>query len=551
MSQIHDIGLVQYRPAGPTLARFHASTAMARLLSGPVGSGKTTAACWDVGPFTAMLQTPGPDGWRRAKVGILRDTYRNLYGTTLETWFKSFPRDLGDFVGSDDRPFKHTLAFPAPLLDEAGRPTGKVGPCELIVEGRALGTHSVEATARGWELMAAYIDEIDLTPEETIPFLMARTMRGGDVRYRRSRGVIGTFNKPDVDHFLYRKCVEEAAEHRENGIEYFDQPPGLLDGLPYTTNPAAEGLQFLDKDYYVTSAKGNAEWYVVRMLRNRWGASISGDPIYTGFSDARHMSPVELQPPPRSILTVGLDAGGTPAAVVMGTTPTGRRIVYAELVVTDPADPKGRKLQHGVGPTRFAILLKGLLTSRFSHCLIQIGHGDPAAFYGADRENGEYAWPEIVGQKAEIPIQPAPSNEIELRLDAVKALAYRMNDFDGNPDLIINPSCSFLRRGFTSDYKYEERGKKGAGETLKPQKSATSHVHDALQYACLGDLGRAGVTAGRDFDLQKPRNAAPWAKAPGPNGIEAPWARQRSAMAGEYAGGEGQTYKSGFDLWRS
>ncbi len=554
MSEIHDIGVGQYTPAGATLARFHASAAMTRLISGPVGSGKTTAACWDVGPFTAMLQSPGPDGVRRAKVGMLRDTYRNLYGTTLETWFKSFPKDLGDFVGSDDRPFKHTLVFPAPYVGSDGRWTRETGTCELVVEGRALGAHSVEATCRGWELMGAYVDEFDLCPEETGPFLLARTMRGGQVGTRRSRGVIGTFNKPDVDHFLYRKCVEETAEHRENGMEYFDQPGGLLAGVPYTTNPAAEGLQFLDPDYYVTSARGNAEWYIRRMLRNEWGASLAGEPVYTGFDDRRHISPVELEPPARSILTVGLDGGGTPAAVVMGTSPTGRRTIYAEVVVLDPTDPKGRRLAHGVGPTRFGEILKATLAQRFGHCLVQIGYADPASFYGADRENGEYSWPEIVGQKTGIPFQPAPSNEVEMRLDAVKALLYRSNDFDGKPDLIINPSCRFLRRGFASDYKYEDRGRKGAGETLKPQKTATSHAHDGLQYACLGDQGRAAVVAGRAWDLQKPKAQTAWDRAADrqATGPELPWAKGRSAMAGEYASeGIGQTYKSGFNIWDS
>ena len=68
----------------------------------------------------------------------------------------------------------------------------------------------------------------------------------------------------------------------------------------------------------------------------------------------RLFSTVELEPEPGSEIILGLDGGGTPAAVVMGRDRLGRRIIYAEVVLTDPMDPKGRRILHGVGPKRFA-----------------------------------------------------------------------------------------------------------------------------------------------------------------------------------------------------
>ena len=550
------INVGSYAPPGPTVARFHASSAMIRPMAGPIGSGKTTGLCWDA-IFTTMLQTPQSDGVRRAKVGMLRDTYRNLYGTTLQTWFKSFPRTLGDFVGSDDRPFTHALSFPAPYLDARGQPTAKMGACELVVEGRALGAHSVEATCRGWEIVLALCDEWDLLPEEATAYLLGRSMRAGDPRYRVSRGVAGTFNKPDIDHHAYRMCVEEIEKNRWievdgrkiRGLEFFDQPPGLLPGgPPYRTNPEAENLQNLDDGYYVLATINAEDWYIRRMLRNEWGATVSGERVYTGYSDERHLSPVELEPEAGDELVIGLDAGGTPAAVILGRTRTGRRIVYAEVVMVDPMDPRRTKLQHGVGPNRFARELRDLIASRFRRNRFRIGYADPASYYGADRPAGEYAWPETVGQLLEIPIQPAPSNEVDLRLDAVKSLLYGGNDYDGKPNLIINRSCTFLRRGFVSDYKYEARDPKQPGKTLKPQKTTTSHVHDALQYACLGDVGRAGVVAGRRFDRHRTQPAAEKMGMTFADDSRPPWTRRSD---GSGARGGGPSYATGFNLWRS
>ncbi len=513
-----------YAPAGPVMKAFHESDKFFRLVAGPIGSSKTTGAGVAEVVFTAMLQKPQADGVRRAKVGVLRDTYRNLYATFIPTWQLWFPKDLGRFVGSDDRPAVHEFPLETP-----------VGPCEITVEMRALGPNTVEAVCRGWELSGCYLDEMDLMPREALSFLAGRVQRYPQKQYRNSRGVWGTFNKPDTDHWLYDLCVESPPEN----LGFFDQPGGLLDGEPYRTNPQAENLVHLDDGYYEISAQGQPGWYVTRMLRNRWGASISGERIYPEFSDL-HVSPVELQPPPRSTLTLCFDAGGTPAAAVLGREQSGRRICYGELVLVDPYDPKQRKLQQGVGPKRFGQTVKDWFWQRFPNCSIGSVYADPAAQYGADREAGEYSWIEIVGQELGVPVQAAPSNEIDLRHEAVR-VGLRSLGFDGRPQLILNPSCKWLRRGFVSDYKWEEADPKQPGKKLKPQKSVTSHVHDALQYGMLGDIGRAGVTSGAAHDRWQPKKDA---------GVigSATWADVTRMQARQQGGGP--AYSSDFDLWK-
>ncbi len=521
-----------YRPAGPEVKRFHESGAFFRLMAGPVGSGKTTAAGCAEMVLGAMIQNPGPDGVRRAKFGVLRDTYRNLYSQFVPSWFEWFPREVGTFVGSDDRPALHNFSVDSPL-----------GPLEISVEMRALGPNTVEKTCRGWNLTGCFLDEADLMPEEVMSLLSGRVKRWPAKPMRVTKGVWGTFNKPDIDHWTYRWCVEDKPEN----FEFFDQPGGLLPGgPPYRQNPKAENLERLDEDYYVIQAQSNPSWYTKRMVRNEWGASVSGEVIYPNFDTARHMSPVELRPAARQHLFLAADGGGTPAAVIMGRDEWGRRIVFAEVVLFDPDDPRRTRLLTGAGPIRFGEAIGDVMRERFPTNPLTMGYGDPAAFYGADREFGEYSFMEILGQRLKIGMTPAPSNELALRLDAVKGLMD--TTINHQPGLIINPSCRFLRRGFVADYKYEERDPKAEGKVLKPKKTATSHVHDALQYGCLGDVGRAGVTAGPAWDRQ--RKGAAYA-GPGAEIWKTIDAQERQSAAAHGMAPAGGEYSTRFDVWNS
>lgn len=524
------------------MRRFHESTAFTRLVAGPYGSGKTTGMAVAEPYFTGLVQRPDSQGRRMAIVGVLRDTYRNLYKTTIQDWLKWTPKDFGNFVGSDDRPAQHDLTIDMPYINPK---TGLVdmsqgmGPVDLRVQFQALGGNSVEAVCDGWALMGAFIDAATTVPVEALSYLGGRTKRGGDKALRVSRGVWAGFNKPDTDHPLYEICVENAATHKQDRIEFFDSPPGILPGgPPYVVNPDADNAEHLDDDYYEVISAGRPAHWVRRFCRNEWGASFAGAPIYGEPDLAQLFLTSEVEPTAGQEIVLGLDGGGTPAAVVGGRTATGRRIIFAEVVLTDPQDPKQRRLLHGVGPRRFAEALKDVLGSRFRGCRISIGWGDPAAFYGADREMGEYSFMEQVAQLLGVAIQPAPSNEIDLRLDAVRTLMNKVNAYDQARDLTFNPSCRFLRRGFAGDYKYEAADPKQPGKRLKPQKTVTSHVHDALQYFALGDVGRAGVIAGGGFDIHRPQVQIGGANfAPSPGGVLMPQT------------GGGQSYSSDWSPW--
>jgi hypothetical protein len=117
-------------------------------MAGPVGSGKTAGAGCAEMVLGCMIQNPFPDGVRRAKFGVLRDTYRNLYSQFIPLVrvvppragpLRRLRRSAGD---------AQTSPIETPL-----------GPCEISVEMRALGTNTVEKTMRGWNLTGLFIDE--------------------------------------------------------------------------------------------------------------------------------------------------------------------------------------------------------------------------------------------------------------------------------------------------------------------------------------------------------------------------------------------------------
>ena len=78
--------VISYTPA-PTLARFHASSAVVRVIIGHVGSGKTTGCCQEI-KILAQNQQADRRGLRRSRWAFIRNTYPELKTTTLRTWLE-------------------------------------------------------------------------------------------------------------------------------------------------------------------------------------------------------------------------------------------------------------------------------------------------------------------------------------------------------------------------------------------------------------------------------------------------------------------------------
>ncbi len=470
-----------WKPPGAVSAAFMASRAPLHVLNGPVGSGKTTTALVKIIRLAAAQKPstrhtgPGGEKLRKFRATVVRNTYRDLWRSTIASWHKLVPRDVGDWSGGDNGPATHKIMF---------RRGGEL--VALWVDFLAIGDHAVEDVLRGYENTALYANELDLLPaEELLAYAEQRVGRypemdeGGPTW----RGVIADCNAPEFDTWVYDTIfVPPRAELARKGIELFIQPGGL--------DPDAENLENLPdgRAYYTRGIERQPDWYVQRMINNRPGYSRAGKPIYPEFGDRRHVATFDIAPIAHLPLVIGIDGGRSPAAAFCQHLGDGQWRVLDELVTG-----------HGTGQTRFAEMLSQRLAERFPECNLVRAWGDPAAAYGGDTE--DLSWLEIVAAKSGLRIDPAPTNAPGPRWEAVRQ-ALRGGLDGGTPRFLLAPRCKVLRAGFNNGYRFRKMAVAGAVRyDDAAEKNDYSHVHDALQYAMLGGgeyyevLGRTQANA--------------------------------------------------------
>lgn len=472
-----------FRSPGPVASAFlQDRTTKVRALLGPVGGGKTVTTIYD--HLTNAAQMPAcNDGKIRFRVALIGSTYGQLERNLYPTWQRWLPPDGGDwteaeFKGGGGRFATHNILFDTL---RAGR---KVR-VEFQAIFAAIGEHSVEQFMRGFEPTAFQLYEMDLLPEAVLDHALSRLGRfppTGDAPDAVPKStpfrsyVTGDLNAPDIDSWFYYRFEESAVP---GYLHAYKQPSGR--------GAKAENLQNLPTGYYETqvailSAKKGGKNLVKRYVDAQYGPSPDGEPVYEQYSDELHFAPAVLPVVPSVPLLLGFDQGIQHPAMVVGQRVKGQLRLIGELL-------PGR-----VGPKGFAREAKALLGRIAPNVPIAGAWSDPAGFAGADHENDAFAWTEIVSQELGVQIQPAGSNEIGLRLQAVvDELTYMIDG--ATPSLLVSRACPSLRKGFVSHYRYARRaGSNVVPVTAKPDKSLVeANIHDALQYLLLGEKGRYGV----------------------------------------------------------
>lgn len=452
--------LIDLRPApsAHTLRRFAASNAPVRALMGPVGGGKTLC-CLSEFLRRAVRQAPSKvDGVRRSKWAAIRDTYRNLDKTTIPSWHKIMPKERGVWKGGSGEPAEHRIQW-------TDKNFGKV---DITVQFIALGEHNVEEVLKGLEVTGGYLNEADGLSDEVLPFLRGR-LRFPDAAIDGPptwAGVWLDFNAPDVDSWIYNLFIE----NKPDEFDFFAQPSAL--------SPQAENIEYLPPGYYETQMTGQPDWYVRRMLRNQFGFSRAGRPVYPDFNDQVHVASAPLRPMKNKIVKIGFDAGRTPAAVLTQTDDEGQLRVLDEF------------LMDNAGAKKFAQHLSRFLAANYAVCDFA-GVCDPAAENAGDQD--EASWMEIVANELQIEIIGAPSNIPTERWGAVERVLREPIAAD-KPAFVLSPVCKVLRRGFNSNYRFKKRPSGGYED--RAEKNDESHPHDALQYAAL-DATDFNVLMGR------------------------------------------------------
>jgi hypothetical protein len=153
---------------------------------------------------------------------------------------------------------------------------------------------------------------------------------------------------------------------------------------------------------------------------------------------------------------------------VFGQKVRGRWLIQSEIVAID------------MGIVRFSEVLRQEIATRFSNQEVHI-YGDPAGDFRAQTDEST---PFQIMRGAGLKATPAPSNSVDLRLEAVGQSLTKMAE--GKPAFMIDRRCQTLIKGFQSGYAYKRLQVSGERFDEKPDKNMFSHVHDALQYLMLG-----------------------------------------------------------------
>lgn len=473
---------LNYRPGGEVLKEFMRSDKFVRGIRGPVGSGKSVGSCIEI--FRrALAQEPDATGKRKTRWAVIRNTNPQLKTTTIKTWLDWFPEDVwGKFSWSP--PFTHHI---------------KRGDIDCEVIFLALDKPEDVKKLLSLELTGAFINEAREVPKAIVDACTMRVGRfpsmkdGGPTWY----GVIMDTNAPEEDHWwpvmsgeapLPEHITREEAAMlvKPDDWEFFTQPAGMLEKrdengevVGYELNPKAENRDHITKEYYPKIIQGKTKSWIDVYVLNRLGTLVEGKPVYPDFDMDRHVAKEELLPAPGVPLTIGMDFGLTPA-VVIAQNVRGRWLILRELVAFD------------MGASRFAQQLRTFLANEFPEHPRYTIWGDPAGDYRAQTDE---TTPFQILRAAGLKALSAPTNDVALRIDAVTSTLTRM--VDHRPALLIDPRCSYLKKGFDGGYHYRKLNVSG-GERYedKPEKNNKySHVHDALQYALCGGGESRKLTA--------------------------------------------------------
>lgn len=455
--------LIEYTPPGAVSADFHSYNDFVRGIKGPVGSGKSTSCCVEI-LTRALEQQPGPDGVRRSRSIICRNTYPELKSTTIKTWMDWF----GDIC---------TMKFDTPItgMIDIALPDGTKLWHEAIF--LAIDRPDDVGKLRSLEATFAWMNEASEMEKVVLDML---TQRVGRFPAKRNggptwTGIIMDTNPPDDDSWWFQLAEVD----KPSGYRFFDQPGGLIrDHDPksktyqqWIPNPKAENASNLPGgyEYYLRQLAGKTEDYIKVFLGGLYGTTLDGKPVYPEWNEKVHLSPGELKAIDGYPMLLAFDFGLTPACAFMQMNARGQVMVLKELV----SESMGIRQFY----TQVVLPYKNAHYPNFRVDAV----GDPAGNMRA-QTNEKTCMQELL--ELGLLCEPADTNEFIRRRESVAFFLQQLAG--GEPGFLLDPSCKMLRKGFNGGYRYERLKTSGPAKFKdRPVKDKFSHIHDALQYGCL------------------------------------------------------------------
>lgn len=410
-----------------------------------------------------LKQAPGPDGIRKSRFAVVRNTAKQLEDTTERSFLQWMPNhQFGQWT-----PSKHNYTI------KALRAPGDDKNAEIEVLFRALDRPDQIGDLLSMELTGAWFNE-----GREIPWAIWDAMTGRVGRYPARRdggatwsGIWADTNPPDVDSEWF-KFFEES-DHSEKIAELAKFVPDMtvenycaIFKQPSGTAPGAENLPNLPDGYYQRLAIGKSEEWINVYVHGQYGFTSDGKPVWPEYNDALHC-PTDKDKWPKPVLSLPIvrswDFGLTPACVFSQITPKGQWIVFDELVATS------------MGADQFSDEILEH-SARYYNRGEFWDVGDPAGQQRA--QTNETTCFQILHGKG-IGIEPAMQT-LEIRLESVRKPLRTL--VDGRPQFVLHPRCVKLRRALLGGYHYRRMRISGERYTTAPEKDSYSHVADALGY---------------------------------------------------------------------
>jgi hypothetical protein len=488
-----------YRSA-PTLSKFAKDNTFIRSITGPFGSGKSSACCIEI-YRRALAQEPDRTGVRRTRWALVRNSYPQLYDTSVPT-FLYWLGHLGEEVVS-----RHDFHMNRVV------PTDGI-PVEATIHFRALDKPEDIRNLLSLELTGAFFNEWREIPKRILDAMRGRVGRfppkekdeQGNVVFAGATwsGIWGDTNAPDVDHWFYRLFEEEMPHFcnicRTPTGQYIMYPGRTQDGMliplaerkcpqcskgienaspitkvfhqPSGFSKDAENVDNLPSNYYQNLAAGQDQDFINVYCHGLYGYVKEGKPVYANYDPAWHYSPDILQPVRNIPVIIAFDNTGlTQAAIALQYMPSGQlRMIHEWLVENMGTRRLCRELVHPYVSSHYAGMTLFLT-------------GDPAGVKRSDTDERN-TFQEIQDAFKMVP-SPARSNAWQARFNAVDT--FLKTRLGGNqPGLLVSNDCKLTHRGFMGEYRMRRLQVVGKDQFLnRPEKNLVANLHDALQYGAM------------------------------------------------------------------
>lgn len=412
---------------------FHESDARVKAAWGPVGSGKSSAACLEF--FFQCSESPIP-----VRGIVVRSSYRELHDTTRQTfaeWFGPIMtyRERDETAVITIGKLQHELLFRSIQKPED---TSKLLSLEVSF---AWMEECVPAFMTNG-IMGAGL------PKGVMDILLMRLRQKGAHRYT----LILTANAPSKSHWFYKYLIAPSTETLEKkGWASFFQPPG-------------ENNANLPAGYYDELRSHLDPDLVRRFIEGEVLTAYDGEAVFPECSEKLHVVDGPIKPVPYVGLAIGTDWGNVvSASIITQLTPMGRWLVLREVISQNTAAD-----QH-------IEELKAVIADEFAGHEITRCVGDPAGNARAQTDSKTcFQIAESKGLSYE-----TGAIDFQTRKEAIKQRLTR--NVQGEAAMQISrDGCPTFAEGILGAYRYPRSSDGRVG--YRPLKNLFSHPLDAGQY---------------------------------------------------------------------